>query len=260
MSAVSSRRHTARLIADQRGAVFVEFLIVILPLWVAFLCLAQLAFFAQADLLVKRAADAAARSASVVLPDDPEAYGGEPQMSVARGVEEFHELADELQQLVAWSASRESRGTSAGPARLNLGRSRLNTIRLAAHVPLMPLAAPSLRGIPRTVRGSLASEKSIVSSFIHHAYSVAVTFPQERDGRIVGPEVTVRVTYAYSCRVPVARAILCQRFTDLASPDFGSSPAPFLADLMVGRFKQLQHETTVLVQTAPYEYRIRSES
>jgi len=55
--------------ADRRGVVFVEFLIAFVPMWTFFLCVVQLALIAHADLIVKHAADSAARSAVVVLPE-----------------------------------------------------------------------------------------------------------------------------------------------------------------------------------------------
>jgi len=72
------------LVQDRRGVVFLEFLVAFVPVWTFFLCVVQLAFITHANLMVKHAADAAARSAVVVLPDDPNEYGGEPKMSVGR--------------------------------------------------------------------------------------------------------------------------------------------------------------------------------
>ena len=60
------------------GAVYVEFLIAFLPLFVLFMSLVQLAFVEVANVVTKHAAVAAVRAAAVVLPDDPSFYGGEP--------------------------------------------------------------------------------------------------------------------------------------------------------------------------------------
>ena len=60
------------------GAVYVEFLIAFLPIFFFFLALVQLAFVQTANLVVKHAATKAARAAVVVLPDDPQYYGGVP--------------------------------------------------------------------------------------------------------------------------------------------------------------------------------------
>jgi hypothetical protein len=77
MDALGKDRRTA-------GAVYVEFLIAFLPLFVMFMSLVQLAFVEVANLVTKHAAVAAARAAMVVLPDDPSYYGGQP-VNVASG-------------------------------------------------------------------------------------------------------------------------------------------------------------------------------
>jgi hypothetical protein len=58
------------------GAVYVEFLIVFLPVFFFFLSLLQLIFVQTANLITKHAASKAVRAAVVVLPDDPIYYGG----------------------------------------------------------------------------------------------------------------------------------------------------------------------------------------
>lgn len=73
-------REGARADGDRatRGAVYVEFLIVFLPLFFFFLALVQLLFLHTANLMVKNAAVKAARAAIVVLHDDPTFYNGVP--------------------------------------------------------------------------------------------------------------------------------------------------------------------------------------
>jgi hypothetical protein len=61
-----------------RGAVYVEFLVAFLPLFIFFECLLQLAALGVANLVTQHAAACAARAAVVVLPDDPKYYGGVP--------------------------------------------------------------------------------------------------------------------------------------------------------------------------------------
>jgi hypothetical protein len=63
---------------SRAGGVYVEFLIAFLPVFFFFLGLVQLAFVQVANLVVKYAADRAVRAAVVVLPDDPQYYGGVP--------------------------------------------------------------------------------------------------------------------------------------------------------------------------------------
>lgn len=69
---------TARLArahgGDQSGAVYVEFLIAFMPLFVLFSGLFQLGMVEIADLVTRHAAVTAARAAIVVLPDNPMYY------------------------------------------------------------------------------------------------------------------------------------------------------------------------------------------
>jgi len=58
------------------GAVFVEFLIAFLPVYVFFLCLLQLALLSSVKLLTEHAATCAARAAAVVIGDAPGPYRG----------------------------------------------------------------------------------------------------------------------------------------------------------------------------------------
>lgn len=160
------------LAGDERGTAFVELLAIFVPLWTFALCVVQVALIAQADLIVRHAADSAARSAVVVLPDDPAEYGGEPQMST--------------------------------------GAERLRTIRRAASVPLMPLSPAGMRpGADPTVRGSLASPRAIAGADAYLSWGLDVTLPSVEHDTVVNPEVTVRVAYLYTCGVPLARRIVC---------------------------------------------------
>jgi hypothetical protein len=63
-------------VRSTQGAVFVEFLIAFLPVYVFFLCLLQLALLVSVKLVTEHAAASAARAAAVVLGDDPKLYRG----------------------------------------------------------------------------------------------------------------------------------------------------------------------------------------
>lgn len=67
-----------RFASDARGAVFVEKLIVTIPVLLTFFLGWELAEVGAASLVVQRASAAAGRAAMVVLPDDPAYYAGEP--------------------------------------------------------------------------------------------------------------------------------------------------------------------------------------
>ena len=66
-----------RSLGATSGAVFVEFLIAFLPVYVFFLCLVQLAILFAVSLVTEHAATSAARAAAVVIGDDASRYGQE---------------------------------------------------------------------------------------------------------------------------------------------------------------------------------------
>jgi len=72
-SASSPRRHWR----CERGAVFVEFLIVFLPVFTFFLCLLQLALLFTVRLVSEHAALTGARAAAVIIGDEKKRYGNE---------------------------------------------------------------------------------------------------------------------------------------------------------------------------------------
>ena len=72
------------MIRDQRGAAYVEWLIALPVLWVAFLGSYMFSYVCAADLIVERAASAAARAASVFMADHSSFYqnAGERELFV----------------------------------------------------------------------------------------------------------------------------------------------------------------------------------
>ena len=75
------------------GAVYVEFLIAFLPLFVMFMSLVQLAFVEVANLVTKNAAVTGVRAAVVVIPDDPAFYEGSKAYTTAGARKETIEAA-----------------------------------------------------------------------------------------------------------------------------------------------------------------------
>jgi Flp pilus assembly protein TadG len=63
--------------AHRRGAAYAEFLVAFMPVLLFAFCIFQESELFTGKLLCDHAAVAAARSASVVLPDNPQRYGGE---------------------------------------------------------------------------------------------------------------------------------------------------------------------------------------
>ena len=72
-----TRRH------GQRGAVLIEFVIAAAPLLMMFFCFTQLAALANAKLVTKHAAVAAARAAVVIMPPNPGDNGTMEDVKVA---------------------------------------------------------------------------------------------------------------------------------------------------------------------------------
>lgn len=222
-----------------QGAVSLEFLIAFPSLWVFCLCAFQVVLLARADIMVRHAADAAARSAAVVLPDDPDRYGGEPEMTVSDDSSRKRE-----------SYQSPSRGDSTSKAvtpfsKLNPlsldGRSRREVIATAARVPLLPLGRASrARPTKPTLLAALRPGRitHVVGSL---GGDLSLSFADTEGGRVQGPEVTVEVTYRHSCVVPIARHILCE-----------------LDQVAAGgkaRIWRFNHSATSLIHDAPYQYK-----
>jgi hypothetical protein len=88
-----SRRDQRR---HEQGAVAVEMLIAFVPVLLFFASTWQLLHVYAAELIVRRAASAAGRAASVVLPDDPYWYGGASGGTLAGTKQAQIELAAQL--------------------------------------------------------------------------------------------------------------------------------------------------------------------
>lgn len=70
------KRDPAALTRDRRGAVYVEFLAMFVPILAVFMGLAETSFMYSAKLVTQHAAVMGVRAAAVVLPDDPKHYDG----------------------------------------------------------------------------------------------------------------------------------------------------------------------------------------
>ena len=86
-------RGNGALPQDTRAAVYIEYLIAILPVVTFFIATWGLIEMLAADLVLRRAASAAARAAVVVLPDDPHFYDGAPENVVGGKRKEDIDLA-----------------------------------------------------------------------------------------------------------------------------------------------------------------------
>ncbi len=269
-----------RLRDDTRAAVYVEFLVVFMPLFTLWLGMTQIGLLYGADVIVQHSADAAARSAVVVLPDDPARYRG----------------SETPKHQINWSDSGDGGTPSTlggfdifGAVSFN-GDPRLNTIRWAAYKPLLGIAPqPSHlgRGGAESVRGAIGdAHYRFLSGLIYNFTAVAVTFPTgpgatgvQTSGAqnfpaspppVTPVPITTRVTYLFNCAVPFAAQLMCDSPINLSSqsedgyhelsgammPIFGEGAGLFtaVASLSGACFQILRAESTLIYQGAGYQY------
>jgi len=227
---------------DERGVVYVEFIIAFMPLFLLFLAVCQLALLAAARLVVQHAALSGVRSAIVILDDDPKnelkLYGGAPRGSLSMGSPSASlgiETALAKLGLVP-GAGHPPPGAWAGAsaalveqATTHQQGARMIPIREAAEFPLLSLA-PNEASVVRPQEGSVAASlgSSVAGQLVFAlGYSRAATVISVHvgDSEQLAPEpiardaaVRVRVTYLYSCGVPLVRALMCSSLASL----FGS--------------------------------------
>lgn len=267
---------------EDRGVVYVEFLLAFLPLFLIFLALCQIALLIAGKLVVEHAAFVGARSAIVVLDDDPKYYGGTARgvlSEAAPGKERDEAKAMLSQSLVSFASSSESK------KRLQPQQgARMQAIREAALRPLRafaPRAPAVLRAGAANVAEALATGADDGGAFgrLYVDAAAVVTLHGAAGDRGMAAEpvahdapVTVRVTYLQLCGVPVVRGMICRSLQSLLAPT--SNVGPFgaenalrrrlslaaLPELLEGaadpsaRFMVFEAETTLPNQGALYAY------
>ncbi len=241
---------------DERGVVYVEFLLAFLPLFLIFLALCQIALLIAGKLVVEHAAFTGARSAIVVLDDDPKYYGG-----TARGV-----LSESGKRLQPQQGAR------------------MQAIREATMRPLRafaPRASAVLRAGAANVAEALATRADDGGAFgrVYVDAAAVVTVHGAAGDQELAAEpiahdapVTIRVTYLQLCGVPVVRGMICRSLQSLLAA--ASKVGPFgvenalrrrlalaaLPELLEGaadpsaRFMVFEAETTLPNQGALYAY------
>ncbi|MFT5356395.1 MAG: hypothetical protein ACI9KE_003620 [Polyangiales bacterium] len=275
-----------KLADDDRAAVYVEFLVVFMPLWMLFLVLIQTSMLFTAKLVVGHASYRAARSAVVVLPDDPANYNDNPVNRIEFDeVESSDLIPDVLSSLASFLGIRIPGNF------LAKGNSRLNMIRLATALPLLALAPPPqhlLRTGGIAIGGGGKSAESILDAIgentggqlalrftvglAYTAAAMAVTFPVGPGGDAqttggVTPathvrgstrRITARVTFLYPCMVPGAAQMMCDGWNDLAGPGAAELDAALAAGVGLassrGVYYALRAETTMTYHGASYAY------
>lgn len=220
--------------ADARGAVYVEFLLAFMPVFMLFLATTQLSLLTAAKLVVQHAATSAVRSAVVILNDDPGELGEAPRGSLTEGdASSVTSAADLLAELEpSGAASLPDSSSDDDPNRVTQHGARMVPIRASAYFRLFALSpdASVLEGTPvNDVATSLSSElgrrAAAAFAYTRAATVVAVLsrpgseqLPSEIDRKA---PVTVRVTYVVHCGVPLARRLVCNSLRDLVASDEG---------------------------------------
>ncbi len=231
-------------IDDTRGAVYVEFILAFMPIFILFLAICQFSLLVVARLVVSHAAVSAARSAIVVLEDDPKYYGG---------------------------ASRGTISSNSG----NQQGARMTTIRSAATEPLKVLA-PGLGALIKSGQNvaNALTPMSVAQSASSELYTALVTMVTLHDSPTsddlarepIDPHATVtaRVIYFYQCDIPLVRGLICKSLNDLTSGKWSwlrtpmsrtlassTSGAPNLGDRL---FLRIVAKATLPNQGAQYIY------
>lgn len=220
--------------ARERGTTSIEVILCLMVLVTIWLSLAQLALVGVGTLVVRHAAHRAARSAIVILDDAPEHFNTAPRQNL---------LAE--------------------------GGARLQAIRQAAYAPLSVLA-PQLDELLKSTLGgtnlNAAAQSDLVSTFSSSLYNPgAAAVVLERDGEPadsfeVDESVTAHVVYLFSCRVPLARSLLCSSLAQLKSDEKASKllervEKPALQDVLDAPglyFRLLEGKETLPNQGARY--------
>ncbi len=183
-----------------RGAVYVEFLIVVFPMLILMFGLTHIGLSYAVHLMVGHAAARAARAAIVILPDETGDYAGVEPLRIGTG---------EGEGLDAYRDAPED--------------GRYDQIRKAARLTLSPVS-PSIDGI---LGDSLAEGigdhpgTSTVVGLLPGGWAdkgVALTFP-DGEGYLSQfserQDILVRITYLYKCQVPIIRGLVCDTFDGL---------------------------------------------
>lgn len=212
---------------DTRGAVYVEFLLVFIPVFFMFLGMLQAALMYVGQIATQHAATTACRAAIVVLDDHPAEYNGE-----ARNELEAAGGGDSGDGMDAVTGFLETAGLSGGAAPPGgggggSGGARLSSIRNAASIPLLSVS-PSMgqlvgdQTIYRAIGGNPA-ERALVGAALYNRTAVAVTFPTapraDSFRTSFGPNdpVTVRVTYLFHCGIPLVSRVMCDDMISIRS-------------------------------------------
>ncbi len=210
-SSSPSRFASERLAQSERGAVYVEFIIAFIPMFIFFLGMLQLAFMESGQLIVSMAAQKAVRAAVVQLDN--------PKVCLSGGSQERQ------------NPFLGSGGATAPGAGRTSGNEVMDKIRAAAYLPLATLGPPahSYPFLGNVLSGlNFAGEQTTRMLLGYFAYGpgAAAVWLMDEVGNLVEPAalraslsgdhlITVHVHYVFPCIVPLARHIMCRPLYDM---------------------------------------------
>lgn len=261
---------SASLFSACDGVVFLEFILAFVPVFLLSLGILQLALLAVASLVVQHAAIAGARSASVVLDDDPRYYREAQRGDISSAIAN---IDDGSASLIASRLGKKGKTASVYP----LGGPRVAAIRQAVHVPLSaiapepallaPMVLPALDTNVEQVLGTTPTARLLFGLTYYVPATTAVTFPKSPGSTELfvdhlGPstEVTVRVTHMVPCLVPVVSALMCKELDAAADDERARAELRFAPGAAVQaafgktRVALMQAEATMPLQSATYLY------
>jgi hypothetical protein len=263
-------------LSDDRGVVYVEFIIAFLPMFLLFLAICQLALFAAAEAVVRHAAYSAVRSAVVILEDAPSRFDDAPRGSLSKGDPNDVDGIDDLVTLLGVGTSKtlSDLGTIAlskvSTKAISFDEvqpgARMVPIRSSAFVSLLSLAPNERVARPQSDSVSLAlsatggSQLDFALKYTKAASAVtlhdnAISVDLAKDPVAPDAVVTARVTYAYHCTIPVVRAMMCRSIDTLSVAHPLLKRAVRLLPALVSansRFKLLSATATLPNQGANY--------
>jgi hypothetical protein len=232
----SDHDDTSPLLRNETGSAYTEMLVCFMPMFTVITCLIQMALMNVAHLIVAHSAVLAARAAIVVLPDNPACYDGNDVGSLASGATGSENIIESflgslgsrtppisdfggLDSLIP-AGSRS--GDASDPQNVFYQtNARYMAVHSAASMPLMSVAPTPLMlrkrdsNIARALGASSATAvlARMGTSLVYNRAALAVTFlnggtfSNSFSGRDM---VTARVTYAFTCGVPLARRVMCK--------------------------------------------------
>ena len=193
---------------DDRGAIFIEVLMAIIPILFVFLGVSQLALLKVGQLVVTHSALRGVRAAVVILDDDPKYYQGAPRGDLLAGsARQAGGLRGFFQGLGASYAKELKQGEPQGGA-------RMGAIREAVYFPLAVLAP--LLSQDRSLADEVGNSPwlRLIGGWLAYGRGATAVTLRSSSGEVLNSVtsreiVRVRVAFLMPCGVPLVSALMC---------------------------------------------------